>query len=184
MGDQNKYINTYVDVTVGTVHELLNQVLQLKTEARLANDLVSERDQVISALQNEKEQIVSNLQEEQERNRVDHDKVNQANQQARTWESEVNSLKHKADNYDLLVNQFNDLKRDFLAKRNELESMQKELDEAKVKIKELQKIDRQVKREEKKSQVVIGKQVINKETTPVAKPAKVVVQRIEETDDF
>ena len=143
MSDQNKYINTYVDVTVGTVHELLNQVLQLKTEARLANDLVSERDQVISALQNEKEQIVSNLQEEQERNRVDHEQVNQANQQARGWESEVNSLKHKADNYDVLVNQFNDLKKEFIAKRSEVEKTQKELDEAKAKIRELQKIDRQ-----------------------------------------
>ena len=111
MGDQNKYINTYVDVTVGTVHELLNQVLQLKTEARITSDLVSEKDQVISTLQNEKDQVINKLQaeknqiasaleNEQERSRIEHEEADKANQQVRQWEDEVNSLRTKAGNFD------------------------------------------------------------------------------------
>ena len=46
MSDSNKFVNTYIEVAVGTVHELLNQVLQLKTEARITSDLVSEKDQI------------------------------------------------------------------------------------------------------------------------------------------
>ena len=66
--------------------------------------------------------------------------------------------------------------------------MKKELEDAKSKIKELQKLDRQVKKEEKKSQNVVEKPMINKETTPVVKPVilptKVVVKEAEEDNDF
>ena len=175
MNDSSKYVNAYIDVAVGTVHELLNQVLQIKTEARVANDLVSEKDQVISSLQ-----------EERDKNKVGHDEIDKAQAQVRTWENEVNSLRNKANSFDGLSNQFNDLKRDLIEKNKEFENVKKELEETKTKLKELQKIDRQVKREEKKSQPVVVKPVINKETTPVAKsiPAKVVVKEAEEDNDF
>ena len=181
MSDSNKFVNTYIEVAVGTVHELLNQVLQLKTEARITSDLVSEKDQVISTLQ-------SALENEQERSRIEHEEADKANQQVRQWEDEVNSLRTKAGNFDALSNQFNELKRDFIAKNTELENIKKDLEEARSKLKELQKIDRQVKKEEKKSQTVDEKPVINKETTPVVKPVvlptKVVVKEAEEDNDF
>jgi hypothetical protein len=47
MSDQNKYINGYIDNAVGMIHENVNLILQLKTQLRLANELISEKDTII-----------------------------------------------------------------------------------------------------------------------------------------
>ena len=50
--DANKYINTYVDTAIGTLQEYLIQILQFKTQLKLVNDMILEKDRVIA----EKEQ--------------------------------------------------------------------------------------------------------------------------------
>ena len=51
MSDNNKYVNLYIENTLGLVHQYLNDILQLKTQNKILTDLVSEKDQVIEALQ-------------------------------------------------------------------------------------------------------------------------------------
>ena len=60
MVDQNKYINGYIDNAVGMIHENVNLILQLKTQLRLANELISEKDAIITNISSELENNKNN----------------------------------------------------------------------------------------------------------------------------
>lgn len=176
MSDQGTYINTYLDHSVGMIHEYIGMVLQLRTELKLANDLVSQKNGVISALQAELES-----------DRSDKNELNHKEQNIRNLEGELSALRNKVGHMDTLTNQFNDIKRDFIEKDKELENVKKELSDAKTKLKELLKGEKQAKKEEKKSLVVTPKKVINKETTSLSMNKPEVVEDkniVEENDDF
>jgi chromosome segregation ATPase len=66
MSDPNKFINTYIDTTIATLHEYVGSSLQLKTQLKLANDLLVERDAAITKLTDEKDAAVSRLTSELE----------------------------------------------------------------------------------------------------------------------
>jgi chromosome segregation ATPase len=61
MSDPNKFINTYIDTTIATLHEYVGSSLQLKTQLKLANDLLIERDATITQLITEKDATVAQL---------------------------------------------------------------------------------------------------------------------------
>lgn len=42
--DQTKYVNAYIDNAMSTIHENIALILQLKTQNRLLNDVISEKD--------------------------------------------------------------------------------------------------------------------------------------------
>ena len=66
MSDPNKFINTYIDTTIATLHEYVGSSLQLKTQLKLANDLLLERDAAISKLTDEKDAAISKLTDEKD----------------------------------------------------------------------------------------------------------------------
>jgi len=183
MSDQNKYINTYVDLAIGTVHDYLNTILRTKTELKLANDLVLERDQVISALN-----------EQLEKEREYHTELDQARSNASKWEIEVNTLKNSVTNFNTLTNQYNTLKQAIIDRDHQNAELIKENQILKEKVKELSKYEKITKKEEKKSAVspvVVPKKDINKEVPKETKPLSmpepkqvVVNNKVEETDDF
>lgn len=57
MSDTNAFINAYIDNSVGMIHENTVTILQLKTQLKVANDSLSQKDIVISNLTNEIEQL-------------------------------------------------------------------------------------------------------------------------------
>ena len=61
MSDPNKFINTYIDTTIATLHEYVGSSLQLKTQLKLANDLLVERDATITQLTSEKDTALEKL---------------------------------------------------------------------------------------------------------------------------
>jgi len=61
MSDPNKFINTYIDTTIATLHEFMGSSLQLKTQLKLANDLLLERDSTITQLTSEKDTALGKL---------------------------------------------------------------------------------------------------------------------------
>lgn len=85
MSDTNAFINAYIDNSVGMIHENTVAILQLKTQLKVANDSLSQKDIVISNLTNEIEQlkninsegvrIQQELQASVESNRALHNKV-------------------------------------------------------------------------------------------------------------
>lgn len=55
MSDTNAYVNAYIDNAVGMIHENINVVLQLKTQVKMANDIIREKDGVIGSLMSQLE---------------------------------------------------------------------------------------------------------------------------------
>ena len=45
--DSSKFVNAYIDNAMGMIHEQTALVLQLKTQAKVANDIIAEKDDVI-----------------------------------------------------------------------------------------------------------------------------------------
>lgn len=118
MSDANKYINTYVDIAVSSIHEQINTIIQMKTQAKLANDLIKEKDEVIS-----------NLRKELEERSDKEGEYSQAVQNASKWEEECNALKSKVVHMDTLTSQYNDLKNQFVEKNKLIESLNTQLSE-------------------------------------------------------
>ena len=97
--DQNNYINTYIDIAVGQLHEYLNTSLQLKTQAKLANDLIQEKDQVIGSLQNQLDSIQNN-----------NNDVQIAKDRAKHWEDSYHAMLNKVAHMETLLNQLKEMK--------------------------------------------------------------------------
>lgn len=112
--DQQKYINTYVDKSVGMLHEYLSVVLQLRTQLHIANDLIKEKDQVIS-----------NLQEVNDKNKSDENELSKARQSAANWENQYNVMKNKVSHMDTFANQINEMKQALLLKTAEFDEMKR-----------------------------------------------------------
>lgn len=117
--DSTKYVNTYLDFAVSMIHEAVNEKLQNKTQLKLANDLVAERDQVISSLKTE----VENLKKQSTDNVKTQDELTDAKKKAKHWEDSYHGLSNKVSHFDTLTNQFNDLKNQFQKKDVELQTL-------------------------------------------------------------
>jgi predicted RNase H-like nuclease (RuvC/YqgF family) len=92
MNDNNKYINLYIENALGMVHQYLNEVLQLKTQNKILNDLVLEKDQVINSLQ------------------VSNDEITRMQASNKSMEEKYVNMKNKASHVDNLLNQVNEMK--------------------------------------------------------------------------
>jgi hypothetical protein len=53
--NDNKFINSYIETCINTLQENLNNTLQLKTQLKVANDMIAEKDIAIGNLLRELE---------------------------------------------------------------------------------------------------------------------------------
>lgn len=97
--DQTKYVNSYIESTMSMLQEYLVSIVQLKTQVKVLNDTITEKDTLINDLTNK---INTSTSFEQE-----YHKILQRNQ---SLENEMNGLKNKMSHMHTLVNQFNDVK--------------------------------------------------------------------------
>ncbi|NDB60689.1 hypothetical protein EB001_19925, partial [bacterium] len=122
MTDQNAYINAYVDNSVGMLHEYVTMVLQLRTQNKIANDMVAERDATISSLREQVSDVSSEQQEELDRVKRElesyrsqignnNEQINQSRADAIKWEQEYNEMKNKVSHMDTLTSQMNEMKK-------------------------------------------------------------------------
>lgn len=212
MSDQTTFINTYVDTVVETLHNNVNEIMQLKTSLKIANNLVLEKDQVITNMLQEKDQTVSDLSQQKDHvidslnkeidslreqkinseNSINH--LNDSLNNAKRWEEQYHAMVNKVSNMDALSNQFNDLKTEFKSKNVECDNLKEENERFKEEIKTLTK---QIKEYEKKYKIEkpIAEAVINKKETKSSavvekvkplEPSKVImkVEVKNENDDF
>lgn len=117
---QTAYINTYIDFAVDTAHSFLNDVLQLKTQLKMANDLLKQRDQVIAELQADKEKTLSNI-----------ENLSLAKDNARQWEERYHAMMNKTSHMDTLTSQYNKLKQDYVSITKERDKLKEEIDNLK-----------------------------------------------------
>ena len=99
MSDNNKYVNLYIENALGLVHQYLNDILQLKTQNKILDDLVSEKDQVIKSLENNLNQNTAN-----------NDEISRIRANANSMEEQYNAMKNKVSHMDTLLNQVADMK--------------------------------------------------------------------------
>jgi chromosome segregation ATPase len=161
MSDPNKYINYYVENSMSMVHEYINTLLQTKTQLRVAQDQLTEKDAALQALQDELNKHLSN---EQERDR--------ALANATTWENSFNDMKNKVSHMDTLASQIGEAKRLLVEKNSELQKVTTERDNLKTQLAEK---DGQIK-ELKKLVPPSAKKTINtkKKSTSVVEEAVAV----------
>lgn len=167
----SKFINTYIDVIIGTLHENLNTVLQLKTQQKLVNDLIQEKDEVISSLQNQ----ITTLSQSDESNKYAKDnlsnEIEELRKNAKIWEDSYNAMKNKISHMDTLTNQLNQYKQDIISKNNEIESLKTEIANLKSK---------KALKETVKAPVV---EEINSKSKTVKKE-EIIVPKTKTLDDF
>lgn len=170
MSDQNKFVNSYIDNALGMSFEYMKQVVQLKTQLSLVNDLVQQKDEVISSLSNEKEQVNASLKTDEEKIKSCEEDLQRARDDAKKWEAECASLSNKVSHMDTLTNQFNQMKQDLIAKNNEVTQLKNDLNNCKnlsaVKDTEINKINDLVKA--KDNEIVSKDQEINNIKSQIA----------------
>lgn len=120
MSDQTNYINSYIEIAVDTTHNYLNEILQLKTQLKIVNDLASQKDQVISQL---REDLIVNKQNESD--------LQLSKNQAKNWEEKYHAMVSKTSHMDTLTTQYTQLKNDYINQSKEVESLKKQVEDLK-----------------------------------------------------
>lgn len=123
MSDPNKFINTYIDTVVAALHEQLGSGLQLKTQLKLANDLLQEKDAVISQLTNELQNNVNN------QNNINSVQTELAscNDRLKIAEESHNALKVKVSHMDTLTKQLAEMKNEIKVRDEKIETITNDL---------------------------------------------------------
>lgn len=138
MSDPNKFINTYIDTTIATLHEYVGSSLQLKTQLKMANDLLIERDAAISKLTDEKEAAVSRLTNELENinNNFSTTQDNTETLKAALFscqdklkiaEESHSAIASKVSHMDTLLKQLSDMKTVVMSKDDQISSLNADL---------------------------------------------------------
>lgn len=115
MTDSSKYINNYIDILMGTLHENLATLIQTKTQLKVVNDVISERDATIAALSNEISMLKSNSSIEKENITKNNEELEELRRINTHLENEVNFLQNEVVN----LRQNNTNQEDSVRKSNE-----------------------------------------------------------------
>lgn len=120
MADQSVYVNAYLENTVAMLHDQLNQIIQLKTQVKLSENLLSQKDSTIAELSNKLSVSVATEKE-----------FDTLKEKARIAEDSHHALLNKVSHMEALQNQFNELKRMYIDKEKELAETKQLLEESK-----------------------------------------------------
>ena len=138
MSDPNKFINTYIDTTIATLHEYVGSSIQLKTQLKLANDLLVERDATITQLTSEKDATVAQLTSELENinNNFSTTQDNTETMKAallscqdklRIAEESHSAISSKVSHMDTLLKQLTDMKSEIKTRDDQISSLNTDL---------------------------------------------------------
>lgn len=114
--DQNKFINTYIDIAINTLQDYIKANLQLQTQVKVNEFVVAEKDQTIASLN---QKLTENKTAEDWKTKYDAAEVN--------YSAILGKLKHM----DGLLNQVNDMKKLIVAKDAQIDILNKEIEELK-----------------------------------------------------
>jgi cell division septum initiation protein DivIVA len=114
--DQNKFINTYIDITINSLLEYVKSNLQLQTQIKVLEFVAAEKDQVIASLT---QQVNENKTAEDWKNKYE------------SAETNYNAILTKLSHMNTLVSQVAEMKKQILSRDAKIELLEKELDELK-----------------------------------------------------
>lgn len=114
--DQNKFINTYIDISINSLLEYVKTNLQLQTQIKVHEFVVADKDQIIASL----------TQQLNENKVADDWKVKYEAAEA-NYAAILGKLKHM----DTLLGQINEMKKMVATKDAQIAILNKELEELK-----------------------------------------------------
>lgn len=120
MSDTNAFVNAYIDNSIGMIHENISNILQLKSQLKIANDTIAQKDALIGNLYGEIEQL-KNINSEMASLRQELEECIEAK----------HALKNKTSHMDALTNQFSQLKSAILEKDTRIEQLSEEIERMK-----------------------------------------------------
>ena len=128
MSDPNKFINTYIDTTIATLHEYVGSSLQLKTQLKLANDLLIEKDAELSRLTSEIENINSNFSNTQDNTETMRAALLSCQDKLRIAEESHGAISSKVSHMDTLLKQLTDMKNEIKTRDDQISSYSEKVD--------------------------------------------------------
>ena len=156
MTDQSAYVNAYLENTVAMLHDQLNQIIQLKTQVKLSENLLSQKDSTIAELSNKLSVSVATEKE-----------LTALKEKARIAEDSHHALLNKVSHMEALQNQFNELKRMYIDKEKELTETKQLLEEYKnPKVEDVPAVSKKKINTKKKEEVLVKEEPVqsNKES--------------------
>ena len=159
----DKYYNAYVDSAVGLIHEYVNMNLQLKAQVRVANDILAEKEKLLV----EKDNFISSLQNDINAAKASSSENDKLRNDAKYWEDSYHGMMNKVSHMETLTAQFNDMKKQFLSKCEELESLNAKYLEKCDEVEKMKKIPLETKTIEVEPLNKSSKKVINNKS-PIA----------------
>jgi chromosome segregation ATPase len=127
MSDPNKFINTYIDTTIATLHEYVGSSLQLKTQLKLANDLLVERDEIITQLSSEVENLKNNFSTNQDDSDSTKKALTLCQDKLKIAEESHNAISSKVSHMDNLLKQLSDMKNEIKTRDDRIASLNNDL---------------------------------------------------------
>lgn len=118
--DQNKFINTYIDVILSTTHEQINSIVQLKTNLRMAEDSLKELTSHIENIEKEKRELIERVEYEIHGVANRDEEIKKLNEKIEVLLGELDGYKQKASHVDTFASQIVSLKKE-LEKKNTTE---------------------------------------------------------------
>jgi chromosome segregation ATPase len=176
MSDHQKYVNAYVDNALGMIHEQTSTILQLKSQLRIATEVVSEKDALISSLE-----------EQLEETKKTASGLTKSVEDSNALKASYEALKNKVSHMDALTTQLNDIKHSLLNKNVEIENLTVLLAEKQDEIDSLKDPKSPSKKtinKKKVTEVAVAPVVPLMEVTPIEDLKLVEAQPKDENDDF
>ena len=127
MSDPNKFINTYIDTTIATLHEYVGSSLQLKTQLKLANDLLIERDATIAQLTGEIQNISNNFTTTQDDTETMKAALLSCQDKLKIAEESHTAISSKVSHMDTLLKQLTDMKQEIKNRDDQIASLNADL---------------------------------------------------------
>lgn len=119
MSDQNKFVNAYIEASVATLHDYLNQWLQTKAQLKVTTETLSQ-------LQNELQQI-----------RAENAEKDGAIQKSIALEQTNHSLQNKVSHLETALNQIAEMKRIIISKDELIRNLESQIEELKKPVKKV-----------------------------------------------
>jgi chromosome segregation ATPase len=136
MMDQNKFLNTYIDVILNTAHEQINSIVQLKTNLRLAEDTVKDISIHAANLEREKQELEERVNLEAQTNSNYMSNFQREKQELEEtisrMNSKISSLTNDLEGYRQKASQVDTFANQIILLKKELEKYQKPIVEKKV----------------------------------------------------
>jgi predicted RNase H-like nuclease (RuvC/YqgF family) len=116
-------MNAYVDNAIGMIHENISNILQLKTQLRVSNEIIAEKDSVISSLNSQLENNKTNIEE-----------TNLLRERVASLEQTNNSLVNQNSHLNTALNQIATMKKEIREKDSLIAELQLKLSSPRKKI--------------------------------------------------